>query len=166
MLNPTIAIYPGTFDPITYGHLDIIKRGALIFNKLIIAIAEDNNKKTLFSIQERIKMINKEIESNNLKNVKVVSFKGLLVNFVESVNSKIIIRGLRAVSDFEYEFQLSFMNYKQKPNIETIFLPATKTAHFISSSFAKEISRLGGDLNCLVSENVANNLKTKFQKTQ
>ncbi len=162
MKEGKIAIYPGTFDPITLGHLDIIKRSATLFDKLIIAVATDTLKSTLFSIDERVNMINYEIEHNKMKNVIIKPFKGLLVKFVKNENANIIIRGLRAVADFEYEFQMSFINRTLDSDIETVFLPATENVHFISSTFVKEVTRLSGDTKNLVTPNVQKLLIKKF----
>jgi pantetheine-phosphate adenylyltransferase len=158
-----IAIYPGTFDPITFGHLDIIKRASLLFDKLIVASAKDSNKNPLFSLDERVELINQEIHDNKLQDkVIVMKFEGLLVDFAKKNQAQIIIRGLRAVSDFEYEFQMFGMNSKLEPSIQTIFLPASENHHFIASKLAKEIARLGGDISKFVSSNVLLALKQKI----
>ena len=163
MKNKKIAIYPGTFDPITLGHLDIIKRSTLLFDKLIIGVAENTPKKPLFSTSDRVNMIEYEVEQHNMKNVIIKSFDGLLVKFVKNENAHIIIRGLRAVADFEYEFQMSFVNRTLDQDIETVFLPATENVHFISSTFVKEVTRLSGDSKKLVSPNVQKLLIQKFK---
>jgi pantetheine-phosphate adenylyltransferase len=158
-----IAIYPGTFDPITFGHLDIIKRASLLFDKLIVASAKDSNKNPLFSLDERVELINQEIHDNKLQDkVIVMKFEGLLVDFAKKNQAQIIIRGLRAVSDFEYEFQMFGMNSKLEPSIQTIFLPASENHHFIASKLVKEIARLGGDISKFVSSNVLLALKQKI----
>jgi pantetheine-phosphate adenylyltransferase len=158
-----IAIYPGTFDPITFGHLDIIKRASLLFDKLIVASAKDSNKNPLFSLDERVELINQEIHDNKLQDkVIVMKFEGLLVDFAKKNQAQIIIRGLRAVSDFEYEFQMFGMNSKLEPSIQTIFLPASENHHFIASKLVKEIARLGGDISKFVSSNVLVALKQKI----
>jgi pantetheine-phosphate adenylyltransferase len=159
-----IAIYPGTFDPITFGHIDIIKRASEMFDHIIIAAAKDNYKNPLFSLDERVKLIEEEVSHlNTCNNISVEKFEGLLINFAEKKNSKVIIRGLRAVSDFEYEFQMFGMNAKLNPNIQTIFLPASETNHFIASKLVKEVARLGGDISKFVSKNVANQLSKKIK---
>jgi len=163
MIDKKIAIYPGTFDPITLGHLDIIKRSAALFDKLIIAVATDTLKTPLFSVEDRVSMISYEIENYKIKNVIIKPFKGLLVKFVKTENANIIIRGLRAVADFEYEFQMSFVNRTLDTDIETVFLPATENVHFISSTFVKEITRLNGDTKNLVTSNVKKLLIKKFE---
>jgi len=158
-----IAIYPGTFDPITFGHLDIIKRASLLFDKLIVASAKDSNKNPLFSLDERFELINQEIYANKLQDkVTVMKFEGLLVDFAKKNQAQIIIRGLRAVSDFEYEFQMFGMNSKLEPSIQTIFLPASENHHFIASKLVKEIARLGGDISQFVSSDVLTALKKKI----
>ena len=159
-----IAIYPGTFDPITLGHLDIIKRSALLFDRLIVAVADNSKKETLFSKKERVEMINSEVQDNHIENVLVQEFSGLLVHFVEKNNANAIVRGLRAVADFEYEFQMSFVNKKLAPSVETIFFPATENVHYISSSFVKEVARLNGEVENLVSLKVKNKLVEKNAK--
>jgi pantetheine-phosphate adenylyltransferase len=159
------AIYPGTFDPITFGHLDIIKRALNIVDRLIIGVAIDNAKNPLFSLEERIELTKKEVEvfNKNNKKVEVVGFGGLLVEFAKKNQSNLIIRGLRAVSDFEYEFQMSGMNSKLNPEIQTIFLPASESTHFTASRMVKEISRLGGDVSSFVSKNIESELQKAFE---
>jgi len=157
------AIYPGTFDPITFGHLDIIKRAADIFDHVIIAPARDNYKNPLFSLEERVALIEEELENLTLPaKISVEKFEGLLVDFAAKKNAQTIIRGLRAVSDFEYEFQMFGMNAKLNPNIQTIFLPASETNHFIASKLVKEVARLNGNISKFVSQNVADKLMVKL----
>jgi pantetheine-phosphate adenylyltransferase len=160
-----IAIYPGTFDPITFGHLDIIKRASELFDHLIIAAAKDNDKNPLFTLDERVKLIEEETQFlNKNNNITVEKFEGLLVEYASKRNSKVIIRGLRAVSDFEYEFQMYGMNSKLDPEIQTIFLPASETNHFIASRLVKEVARLGGNISGFVSPNVKKKLMEKLGK--
>tara|TARA_Y100000590_G_scaffold458994_1_gene614917 strand:+ start:4117 stop:4593 length:477 start_codon:yes stop_codon:yes gene_type:complete len=156
-----IALYPGTFDPITKGHLDIIKRSVKFVEKLIIAVSENNEKKTLFTSNERVEMIKKVLIAENIKNVEVTSFKGLLMNFAKKNNASIVIRGLRAVSDFEYEFQMTGMNYKLDSEIETIFLMSSDKYQLISSKLIKEINSLKGDVSQFVPQAVEEELKKK-----
>ena len=162
------GIYPGTFDPITMGHIDIIKRAVKIVDRLIIAVAVDTAKTPIFSLDDRALMVRKDVNAllskHEAANIEVVGFEGLLVNFAAEHKASLIIRGLRAVSDFEYEFQMSGMNAKLNPNIQTVFLPASEHTHFIASSFVKEISKLGGNVDGLVSKNVEKNLKKYFRK--
>lgn len=159
------AIYPGTFDPITFGHLDIIKRALKIVDRLVIAVAKDTSKNPLFSVAQRVKLARQEVAHlNENNNIEVVGFEGLLIDFAHQKNSDIIIRGLRAVSDFEYEFQMFGMNSRLDPSIQTIFLPACESAHFIASRLVKEVARLGGDISSFVSKNVEQKLLAKFQK--
>lgn len=158
-----IGIYPGTFDPITNGHMDIIRRALAVVDVLVIAVAEDTQKTPIFTLKERTEMVKKDTASLG-KRVRVVSFNGLLVDFAKKQKATIIIRGLRAVSDFEYEFQMAGMNAKLSPKIQTVFLSASESTHFISSRFVREIARLGGEVNCLVSKNVAGKLKAYYGK--
>lgn len=155
-----IAVYPGSFDPITNGHLDIIERAINIFNELIIAVAINPNKSTLFSAQERIEMI-KEV-TKNLEKVRVQSFSGLLIDFMKRNNANIIIRGMRAISDFEHESQLALMNKKLAPEIETIFMVTCSKYSYLNSSIVKEIASMGGCVSQLVPEIVEENLRTKL----
>ena len=155
-----LAIYPGTFDPITNDHISIIHRAKHLFDKIIIAVAQDSGKKPLFSIEERVSMINTTFFSDHM--VDVENFSGLLVDYVEKKNAKTILRGLRAVSDFEYEFQTSLMNRKLCPEIETIFLISDYKWLYISSTVVKTVASLGGDVTDFVPENVLICLKTKY----
>ena len=147
-----IAIYPGTFDPVTFGHIDIIERALTIFDKVIVAISVDSPKKPLFTVEERMDMI-KEAARYNSK-VTVDFFEGLLVKYAKEVNATGIIRGLRAVSDFEYEFQLALMNRRLNEEIETVFLMPNEKYTYLNSSLIKEIALLGGDVTDFVPENV------------
>jgi pantetheine-phosphate adenylyltransferase len=151
------GIYPGTFDPITVGHQDIIRRGLKFVDKLIVAVAVDTAKTPIFSLEERVSLVQKDLKNIAPKGkiIEVKGFEGLLVDFAKKHKAAIIIRGLRAVSDFEYEFQMSCMNGRLNKNIETVFLPATESTHFIASRFVKEIARLGGDISGMVSKDVA-----------
>jgi pantetheine-phosphate adenylyltransferase len=162
-----IGVYPGTFDPITHGHLDIILRATRMLDKLIIAVAANDGKNPQFGLGQRVEMVKGEVQNlpNGLgKKVEVRSFDNLLVNFTQSVGASVIVRGLRAVTDFEYEFQMAGMNAKLKPEIETIFLMASERHQFISSRFVKEICRLGGDISQFVSPNVAEQLIASFRR--
>ncbi|WP_041223525.1 pantetheine-phosphate adenylyltransferase [Deferribacter desulfuricans] len=143
-----IAIYPGTFDPLTNGHLDIIERGAKMFDRLIVAVAESKRKKPLFDLNDRVTMIEESVL--HLPNVEVESFSNLLVDFMKEKNADVILRGLRVVSDFEYELQLALMNRKLNANCETVFLMPNKKYIFLSSSMVREIALLGGDVSCFV----------------
>ena len=154
------AIYPGTFDPVTHGHTDLVVRAARVFDKVIVAIAESPHKKPLFSLQRRIEMTEDVLEG--LDNVHVVGFDSLLIEFATEMGANVLIRGLRAVSDFEYEFQLASMNRHLHPEIETMFLTPDENYSFISSSLVKEIARLGGVVTSFVSETVSDALKEKF----
>jgi pantetheine-phosphate adenylyltransferase len=162
MTTDRIAVYPGTFDPITNGHTDLVARAARVFPKVIVAIAESPHKKPLFSLDERIGLSRSQMAE--LGNVEIVGFSNLLVEFVQQIGATIIIRGLRAVSDFEYEFQLASMNRHLAPNVETLFLTPDEDYSFISSSLVKEIARLDGDVSEFVCEEVQQALKTRFQK--
>ena len=154
-----VAIYPGSFDPITNGHLDIITRSIKFVDKLIIAVSNNNKKKTMFSINERVQMIKKVIQDTNISNVEVDFFDGLLMNYANKKGANIIIRGLRAISDFEYEFQMTGMNYKLDPKIETVFLMSSDKYQLISSKLIKEINSLKGDVSKFVPKAVEEQLK-------
>jgi len=156
-----VAIYPGSFDPITNGHLDIITRSSKIVDRLIIAVSKNNKKKTLFKINERVEMIKEVIKNENISNVEVDTFEGLLMIYANKKKASIVIRGLRAVSDFEYEFQMTGMNYKLNPKIETIFLMSLDKYQLISSKLIKEINALKGDVSQFVPKIVENKLIKK-----
>jgi len=156
-----VAIYPGSFDPITNGHLDIITRSSKIVDRLIIAVSKNNKKKTLFKINERVEMIKEVIKNENISNVEVDTFEGLLMVYANKKKASIVIRGLRAVSDFEYEFQMTGMNYKLNPKIETIFLISLDQYQLISSKLIKEINALKGDVSQFVPKIVENKLIKK-----
>lgn len=157
-----IAVYPGTFDPITNGHTDLVSRAARVFPKVIIAIAESPHKKPLFSLQERIAMA--QADMSHLDNIEVVGFSNLLVEFVQQIGASVIMRGLRAVSDFEYEFQLASMNRHLAPKVETLFLTPDEEYGFISSTLVKEVARLHGDVSTFVSEQVQQAMEQRFKE--
>jgi len=158
------AVYPGTFDPITNGHIDLVSRAARVFSKVIVAIAESPHKKPLLSLDERILLSRNELIG--LDNVEVLGFSNLLVEFVQQVGAGVLIRGLRAVSDFEYEFQLASMNRHLAPNVETLFLTPDEEYSFISSSLVKEIARLDGDVSEFVSEEVRQAMRHRFEEME
>ena len=159
----TTAVYPGSFDPCTNGHLDIIKRASKMFDKLIVAVLDNPEKKTpLFTVEERVEIL-KNI-TKDMNNIEIMSFSGLLVDFMKKQNSKVIVRGLRAVTDFEYEFQLALTNQKIGAGIETIFLSTTAEFMFLSSSTVKEVAKYGGDLSGMVTDEVAEKLRNRFSK--
>lgn len=159
-----IAVYPGTFDPITYGHIDIIKRASEIFDRVIVSVAENIHKNPIFSISERVEIINEILKEMNLNNVEVDSFKGLLVDYLKNKNIKIIIRGLRVISDFDYEFSYASMNKKLWNEIETLFLMTSENYSFVSSSLIKEVFLLGGDVSEYAPSIVIEKLKEKFKR--
>lgn len=158
----SIAVYPGSFDPITYGHLDIIERTLKIFDKVIVAVARNSEKSSLFSIDERVALIREVLGANS--RVEVDTFSGLLVNYVRSRESKVIIRGLRAVSDFEYEFQLAQVNHTISDDVETLFMMTSVPYGYLSSSIVKEVSSLNGPVDELVPPQVRKALDVKYNR--
>lgn len=161
--RPTIAIYPGTFDPITFGHIDIIKRGLNMFDRVIVTVAINPSKSPLFTLEERMEMIRQSFVREGDR-VEVDSASGLLVEYAVNRNANAIIRGLRAVSDFDYEFQLALMNRKLERAVDTIFLMPGLRWIFISSSIIKDAARHGGNVNDMVPRHVAANLKAKYSQ--
>ena len=157
-----IAIYPGSFDPITNGHVDIVKRTAAVFDKVIIAVSVNSQKVPLFSIEERIELANSIF--SDYDNVEVSTFTGLLAEYAKSVGAKTIIKGLRAVSDFEYEFQMAHMNKKINPEVETMFMMSNQKYSYLSSSIVKEVGRLGGDLTDLVPEQIIDKIYKRLRR--
>ena len=165
-MKEIIGLYPGSFDPITNGHLDIICRASKIVDTLIIGVAINENKKHLFDMNERTKLINEQllINKSKLSNTKVIAFDGLLMSFAEKLEVNMIIRGLRAVSDFDYEFQMTGMNARLNSDIETVFLMASEKHQFISSRFVKEICLLNGNVKSFIPKEVHKKLKEKLNK--
>jgi pantetheine-phosphate adenylyltransferase len=156
------AVYPGTFDPVTYGHLDLIKRGSKIFDELIVAVGHNPLKKPLFTIKERTNMISRH--TKEITNVKVDSFEGMLVDYMKVMRINVILRGIRTVSDFEYEFQMALTNRVLKNDIETVFIMPSQEYSFLNSSLIKEAVSLGGDISMFVPSEVEKLLQQKFTR--
>lgn len=156
------AIYPGSFDPVTNGHLDVIKRSAKIFDKVIVAVAKNPTKTPMFTIEERTKLLSRVLKS--MDNVEVDHFDGLLVDYAKAKDASVIIKGLRAISDFEYEFQMALMNRKLDSSIETLFMMTSYKYSFLSSSMMKEIGRLGGCIGELVPDEILEDVKAKLKE--
>ena len=164
-MTERIGLYPGSFDPITNGHMDIIRRSLKIVDKLIVGIAVNDSKSEYFSTEERQQIIEEDIENIGLSDkIKIHSFEGLLMNYAKNIGASVIIRGLRAVSDFEYEFQMTGMNARLEPSIETVFLMSSENQHFISSKLVKEVFKFNGDISSFVSANVLKKMKNKISK--
>ena len=159
-LDHRVAIYPGTFDPITQGHEDLVRRAASLFDRLILAIAESPSKRPLFDLAERVELAREVL--GDIKNVEIVGFNSLLMNFVHDRGAKVVVRGLRAISDFEYEFQMAGMNRSVYPEVETVFLTPGEQHMFISATMVREIARLGGDVSKFVQPCVEKRLRAKF----
>lgn len=156
----TVAIYPGSFDPVTLGHLDLIKRGAKNFDKLVVCVARNISKSALFDVDQRISLIEKCIQ--DMPNVEAVAFDGLLVDAAKKLNAGVVLRGLRAVSDFDYEFQMAHMNHKLAPDVETVFMMTGEDFFYVSSGLVKEVCKLGGDIRPFVPPHVAEALASKI----
>jgi pantetheine-phosphate adenylyltransferase len=168
MASERTGVYPGTFDPVTSGHMEVIRRSLRLVDRLVIGPATNIGKGPLFSLQERMDIIKDDIadfSQADKERIQLVPFDGLLIHFAREVGASVIIRGLRAVSDFEYEIQMANMNARMEPDIETIFLMASDRHQFISSSLVKDIARLGGDTSQFVSKRVFQRLKAKFAKS-
>ena len=162
MKRSRVAVYPGTFDPVTYGHIDIIKRAAKIYDKVIVAVAHNDDKNPLFSVEERVSMLKDSVK--RLKNVVVDDFNGLAVDYVKNKGSRVMIRGLRMISDFESEFQMALTNRKLSEDIETIFMMPNESYSYISSKLMKEAARLGADVKNFIPKKVQVLLKSKLAK--
>ena len=158
------GIYPGSFDPVTLGHVDIIKRGSHITDELIVGVLRNNAKMPLFSVEERVKML--EEVTKDLPNVKIIPFDGLLVDFVRDMDASVVIRGLRAITDFEYELQMAQTNYKLAPDVEYIFLPTNLQYSYLSSSMVKEVAAFGGDISNFVSDILIDKITEKYRNNQ
>ena len=156
-----IAIYPGSFDPCTNGHLDIIERSSKIFEKVVVAVLVNSSKVPTFSVEDRIDLL--KTATKHIPNVEVVSFNGLLAQFAEQQKAKVIIKGLRAVSDFEYEFQMSLTNNKLNPNVETLFMTTKSENMYLSSSIVREVARYGGDISDMVPKVITEKIYNKFK---
>ncbi|WP_425262337.1 pantetheine-phosphate adenylyltransferase [Paenibacillus pectinilyticus] len=159
----TVAVYPGSFDPVTYGHLDIIHRAAKVFDKLIVAVLNNTSKNALFSLEERIELLRKV--TADLPNVEIDGFRDLMVNYMKARNVRLIVRGLRAVSDFEYELQMASTNHKLNPDVETFFMTSKPQFSYLSSSIVKEIAKFHGPVEELVPAEVEEELRRKFPQT-
>ncbi|MBQ7953959.1 MAG: pantetheine-phosphate adenylyltransferase [Clostridia bacterium] len=155
------AIYPGSFDPCTNGHLDIIERSSKIFEKVIVAVLVNSSKTPTFTVEERIDLL--KTATKHIPNVEVMDFNGLLAQFAEQQNAKVIIKGLRAVSDFEYEFQMSLTNNKLNPNVETLFMTTKSENMYLSSSIVREVARYGGNISGMVPEAITEKIYKKFK---
>ena len=164
MANPRIAVYPGTFDPLTMGHIDLVERASPLFEKIIVGVAQSSGKSPAFELDERIDLARAALA--NLPNIEVHGFNSLLAHFVRRFDAAVLIRGLRAVSDFEYEFQLASMNRHLIPEVETLFLTPSEEYSFISSSLVREIARLGGDVANFVHPVVLQALKRKWARSE
>ncbi|UAB77070.1 pantetheine-phosphate adenylyltransferase [Erythrobacter sp. SCSIO 43205] len=164
-MSKRIGIYPGTFDPITLGHADIIRRGAKLVDELIIGVTTNPSKNPMFSTEERFSMVEREVKNLGLENVKVVGFNALLVKFAQKQGASVIIRGLRAVADFEYEYQMAGMNQQLDEEIETVFLMADVSLQPIASKLVKEIAVYGGDITPFVSKEVCEEVVTRVDET-
>lgn len=156
------AIYPGSFDPVTFGHLDIIRRAASLVDELIVGVLNNNAKSPLFSVEERVKML---VEvTKDINNVKIVPFEGLLVDFANKMEADMVVRGLRAITDFEYELQMAQTNHKLSPSVETIFLTTSLEYSYLSSTIVKEVAVFGGDISQFVPEIVIDRIQEKMEK--
>ena len=158
----TCAVYPGTFDPVTNGHIDLIQRSAALFDRVVVAILRNTDKTPLFSLEERVAML--EAVTSEIPNVSVSTFDGLLVDFAERIDASVIVRGIRAISDYEYELQMALMNRRLSSRVETVFLMPAETYSYLSSRLVKEIWNLGGPVHGLVPERVEEHLKNKKKK--
>lgn len=163
------AIYPGSFDPVTNGHLDIIERGAALTDKLIVSVATNIGKSPMFTIEERVELLRQEVEALQMEKdvtakIEVQTFSGLLIDYAQSVGAKMILRGLRAVTDFDYEFQMTGMNRRMRRDIETVFLMASERNQFIASRMVKEVALLGGDVSVFVPKRVAEALEERCRE--
>ena len=158
------GIYPGSFDPVTLGHIDIIKRGSHITDELIVGVLRNNAKMPLFSVEERVRML--EEVTGDLPNVKIIPFDGLLIDFVRDMDASVVIRGLRAITDFEYELQMAQTNYKLAPDVEYIFLPTNLQYSYLSSSMVKEVAAFGGDISNFVPDVLIDRIAEKYRVNQ
>lgn len=161
-----IAVYPGSFDPVTNGHLDIIKRASRIFEKVYVAILVNSAKSPMFNAEERADMITRSVKNMGLKNVEVHVFNGLLVDFISEKGANVIVKGLRAVSDFEYEFQMALMNHKLLREVETLFMMTSNKYSYLSSSIVKEVAKYGGNLNGLVPDELIGEITERAMQMQ
>lgn len=156
------AIYPGSFDPVTFGHIDIIRRSASMVDELIVGLLNNNAKIPLFSVEERVRMLEKVLK--DMPNVKCIPFEGLLVDFAHETGARMVIRGLRAITDFEYELQMAQTNHKLRPDVETVFLTTSLEYSYLSSTTVKEVAAFGGDISQFVPEYVADRIKEKMKQ--
>ena len=162
--KPLIAVYPGTFDPMTLGHADLMRRASRLFDKLIVAVAVGHHKRTMFTVDERLEIATEIAEPYG--NVEVIPFRGLLCNFVQAHQGKVVVRGLRAVSDFEYEYQMAGMNRHLMPEVETLFLTPSDQYQFVSGTFVREIATLGGDVSKFVAPTVLQRLQERVAQVK